>query len=270
MKPQLIPAIREKQPLVHNITNYVTVNDCANIVLAMGASPIMADDAGEVEDILSICDSLVLNIGTLNARTIESMLIAGRKANALGKPVILDPVGNGASALRTQTTNRLLEEIRFAVIRGNISEIKVAASGLGQTRGVDANDADAANISTTQQIAADLARSTQAVVAITGAVDIISDGNRTYAIKNGHPLMGRITGTGCMCSCLVGSFCGLGGDYLEAAATAVTVMALAGELAQAQVEKAGLGTSSLRMGIIDTVSKMDAKTLERGMKIELL
>ena len=134
--------VRAKSPLVHNITNYVTVNDCANMVLACGASPIMADDAAEVEDITTICGGLNINIGTLNSRTIESMLKAGKKANALGHPVVLDPVGAGASALRTGTAYRLLDEVRFTVIRGNISEVKTLASGAGTTKGVDADVAD--------------------------------------------------------------------------------------------------------------------------------
>ena len=134
--------VRTKSPLIHNITNYVTVNDCANMVLACGASPIMADDAAEVEEITTICGGLNINIGTLNSRTIESMLKAGKKANALGHPVVLDPVGAGASALRTETAYRLLDEVQFTVIRGNISEVKTLASGAGTTKGVDADVAD--------------------------------------------------------------------------------------------------------------------------------
>ncbi len=270
MNPALITELKDKHPLVHNITNYVTVNDCANIILAIGGSPIMADDIDEVEDIISICDSLVLNIGTLNQKTIEAMVLAGKKANSLNKPVILDPVGNGASPLRTKTTNRLLEEVNFAVIRGNISEIKVAASGFGKTRGVDAGLGDALNIKAAAKLAKDFAKTTKSVIAITGETDIISDGNTAYGIKNGHPLMSKITGTGCMCSCLVGCFCGITGNFLEAAATAVTIMGLAGESAQAEVEKNRLGTGSLRIKLIDAVSNMNANILERGMKIELL
>ena len=134
--------VRSTCPLIHNITNYVTVNDCANMVLACGASPIMADDAAEVEDITTICGGLNINIGTLNSRTITSMLLAGKKANLLGHPVVLDPVGAGASQLRTDTANRLLREVKFTVIRGNISEVKTLASGAGTTKGVDADVAD--------------------------------------------------------------------------------------------------------------------------------
>ena len=134
--------VRKNSPLIHNITNYVAVNDCANIILACGASPIMADDSSEVEEITSICGGLNINIGTLNSRTIESMILSGKKANALSHPVVLDPVGVGASALRTDTAIRLLEAIQFAVIRGNISEIKTLAGSASSTQGVDANVAD--------------------------------------------------------------------------------------------------------------------------------
>ena len=134
--------VRKKCPLIHNITNYVTVNDCANIVIACGASPIMSDDKNEVADITAICAGLNINIGTLNSRTIESMIIAGKTSNQLNHPVVLDPVGAGASKLRTETAIKLVEEVKFAVIRGNISEIKTLASGSGTTKGVDADVAD--------------------------------------------------------------------------------------------------------------------------------
>ena len=184
--------VRTKSPLIHNITNYVTVNDCANMVLACGASPIMADDAAEVEDITTICGGLNINIGTLNSRTIESMLKAGKKANALGHPVVLDPVGAGASALRTGTAYRLLDEVRFTVIRGNISEVKTLASGAGTTKGVDADVADRVteeNLDGAVAFAKAFAAKTGAVVAITGAIDIVADGAKAYCIRNGHPMI---------------------------------------------------------------------------------
>ena len=143
MLGELLDNVRRRHPLVHNITNYVTVNDCANILLACGGSPIMADDAGEAEEITALCAGLNINIGTLNARTIPAMLAAGKKANQLGRPVVLDPVGAGASRLRTDTALGLLDQVRFAVVRGNISEIKTLALGSGSTRGVDAGVGDA-------------------------------------------------------------------------------------------------------------------------------
>ena len=175
----LFANVRAKSPLVHNITNYVTVNDCANIVLACGASPIMADDAAEVEDITSLCAGLNLNIGTLNSRTIPSMLLAGHTANRLGHPVVLDPVGAGASHLRTETALRLLREVKFTVIRGNISEIRTLAAGSGTTKGVDADAADKVTDETldkTVAFAKAFAARTGAVVAVTGASDIVAEG----------------------------------------------------------------------------------------------
>ena len=195
----LFANVRAKSPLVHNITNYVTVNDCANIVLACGASPIMADDAAEVEDITSLCAGLNLNIGTLNSRTIPSMLLAGHTANRLGRPVVLDPVGAGASHLRTETALRLLREVKFTVIRGNISEIRTLAAGSGTTKGVDADTADKVTDETldkTVAFAKAFAARTGAVVAVTGAIDIVADGERAFCIRNGHPMMSAVTGTG--------------------------------------------------------------------------
>lgn len=174
--------LRRTCPLIHNITNYVTVNDCANMVLACGASPIMADDAAEVEDITTICGGLNINIGTLNSRTITSMLLAGKKANQLGHPVVLDPVGAGASRLRTDTAFRLLRDVKFTVIRGNISEIKTLASGAGTTKGVDADVADKvteANLDSAVAFAKAFAAQTGAVIAITGAIDIVADAEKS-------------------------------------------------------------------------------------------
>ena len=265
--------LRAKKPIIHNITNYVTVHSCANIILAAGAAPIMADAPEEAEDIISICDALVINIGTLNQRTIESMFLAGKKANALGKPVILGPVGNGASPLRTQTVNRLLQEVQFAVIRGNISEIKMAAMGVGNARGVEADSTDAADLGTTAQLAKNLAKQTGAVIAITGEVDVVANPYKAYAIRNGHAKMGAITGSGCMCNALISCFAALereSGDYLDATATAVAMMGLAGEIAYANTFAKGLGNGSFDTAIIDAISLLDDQSLKDGMKIELL
>jgi hydroxyethylthiazole kinase len=256
--------IRAKKPLVHHITNYVTVNDCANIVLAIGASPIMADDIDEVETITSISSALVINIGTLNRRTIESMVAAGKKANELGIPVVLDPVGAGASALRNETTERLLAEVKVTVLRGNMSEIRFTAGLEADTKGVEVSEADQ-KIGTDEgtQVAQNVARKFGCVVAITGPTDIITDGKRTIYIENGTKHMSNVTGTGCMCSSLVGAFCGVldGERYspLIAAAGGVLVMGLSGELAYEATKHLGYG--SFRTGIIDAVSKMDGDTL---------
>ena len=264
--------VRAKSPLVHNITNYVTVNDCANMVLACGASPIMADDAAEVEDITAICGGLNINIGTLNSRTIESMLKAGKKANALGRPVVLDPVGAGASALRTETAYRLLDEVRFTVIRGNISEVKTLASGAGTTKGVDADVADRVteeNLDGAVAFAKAFAAKTGAVVAITGAIDIVADGTKAYCIRNGHPMMSAITGTGCQLSALTAAFLTANpGQPLEAAAAAVCAMGLAGEIAHARLTPLD-GSATYRNYIIDAIYNMTPAQLEEGAKYEV-
>ncbi len=263
--------VREKNPLVHCITNYVTVNDCANALLAIGASPVMADDIDEVVEIASLANALVLNIGTLNVRTVQSMVAAGIRAMELRRPVILDPVGAGASRLRTDTARDLIRAIPFAVIRGNVSEIKTLVAGSGTTRGVDADERDWDGDALVDVIASagTLARRTGAVVAVTGATDIVSDGARVFAIRNGHPLMARITGSGCMLSALVGAFCGASPDrLLDAVVAALCAMGLAGELAAARTEKENAGTGSFRTYLIDSLSKMDETTLAGGMKLE--
>ncbi len=257
-------------PLVHAITNYVTVNDCANILLAAGASPIMADDADEVAEITALCSATVINIGTLNRRTVESMLIAGREANRLGHPVILDPVGAGASNLRTQTAQRLLDNVRFSIIRGNISEIKTLAMGSGQTMGVDANLADRItdeNLPSALPYLRAFSKKTGAIIAVSGAIDIITDAQTTYVCRNGHPAMSKITGTGCMLSCLCAACAAANPtNILAATAAAFAAMGLAGEL----TAKRAAGTGSLRTHIIDTVSNMTANDLKAGAKIEQL
>ena len=264
-----VDAVREKTPLVHNITNYVTVNDCANILLACGGAPIMADDIGEVEEITSICNTLVINIGTLNARTIDSMICAGQKANALGHPVILDPVGAGASLLRTETVFSLLKAVKFSVIRGNISEIKTVYAGSGTTKGVDADEADVVrceNLDETLAFAKELSGRTGAVIAITGAIDIVASAEKAYVIRNGHPMMSRITGTGCMLTSVIGAYCGTGEPVLEATAAAVAAMGLCGELAAGKAET--LGTGSFRVALIDAMSQMTGASLMEGIQVE--
>lgn len=269
---EIVDNVRNKTPLVHSITNYVTVNDCANILLACGASPIMADDLSEVEEITSICSALVINIGTLNERTISAMLKAGKRANELNHIVVLDPVGAGASHLRTSTTAQLVEELKFTVIRGNISEIKTVAQGSGTTRGVDADVSDKVtdeNLDQATGFAKELSAKTGAVIAITGAIDIVADRNKAYIIRNGNALMSKITGTGCMLTTVIAAYCAANPDHvLDAAAAAVSAMGLCGELAYDRMSKNGDGTSSYRNHIIDFMSKMDGELLLGGMKVE--
>ena len=264
--------VRRTCPLIHNITNYVTVNDCANMVLACGASPIMADDAAEVEDITTICGGLNINIGTLNSRTITSMLLAGKKANQLGHPVVLDPVGAGASRLRTDTAFRLLRDVKFTVIRGNISEIKTLASGAGTTKGVDADVADKVteeNLDSAVAFAKAFAAQTGAVIAITGAIDIVADAEKAYCIRNGNAMMSSITGTGCQLSALTAAFVTANpGHPLEAAAAAVCAMGLAGETAHKRLTPLD-GNSTYRNYIIDAIYNMTPDQLEEGANYEV-
>lgn len=270
---EMLENVRKNQPLIHNITNYVTVNDCANILLAAGASPIMSDAIAEVEEITTICGGLNINIGTLNERTIPSMLVAGKKANELGHPVILDPVGAGASALRTNTALELIEKVQFTVIRGNISEIKTLANGSGTTKGVDADVSDKVteeNLEMAVLFAKSLAKKTGAVVAITGAIDIVADSERAYCIYNGHPMMSTITGTGCQLSALITAFVTANPENpLKATATAVCAMGLCGEIAHKRFSELD-GNSSYRNYIIDAMYNLDGETLDSGAKYKMI
>ncbi|MEQ8199270.1 MAG: hydroxyethylthiazole kinase [Clostridiaceae bacterium] len=266
----LLEKIREKGPLVHHLTNYVTVNDCANITLAIGASPVMADDINEVKDMVSLASSLVINIGTLNSRTVESMLAAGKKANERGIPVILDPVGAGATPYRTEVAKKILGDIKLSVIRGNISEIKALCGLDSVTKGVDAAEAishDKDKISAEMDFARKAAKKLKAVIAITGAIDIITNGESLYTVENGHKIMSRVTGTGCMCSSLIGSCLGTGEDILTAALSGVAAMGIAGEVAYEKVKEKNLGTGSLKVYIIDEIFKINKETIIKRGKI---
>lgn len=272
MLENCITALREKTPLVHNITNYVTVNDVANVLLACGASPIMSDEPDDVCDITSICGGLNINIGTLNKRTIEAMFVAGRRANQLGHITLLDPVGAGASKLRTETAVKLMEEIKFDVIRGNVSEIKTLALGNGTTKGVDADVADAVsdkNLDTMVVFVKEFAKKANAIIAVTGAIDLVSDGERCYVIRNGRPEMSKITGTGCQLSGMMTAFVVANPESkLEAVAAAVCTMGLAGEIGFKNMQS-GEGNSTLRNRIIDAICNMDSDTLKEGAKYEV-
>ena len=267
-----IENVRKNVPLVHNITNYVTVNDVANVLLACGGSPIMSDEPEDVEDITTICGGLNINIGTLNKSSIEGMYRAGKRANELGHVVLLDPVGAGASALRTNTAVGLMDKISFTAIRGNISEIKTLALGSGTTKGVDADVADAVteeSLDSAVKFAKDLAKKTGSIIAITGAIDLVADSDRCYVIRNGKPEMGRITGTGCQLSGMMTAFLVANPEApLDAAAAAVCTMGLAGEIGWSRMQE-GDGNSTYRNRIIDAIFNMDGKTLDEGAKYEI-
>ena len=272
MFSKILSNVREKSPLVHNITNYVTVNDVANVILACGASPIMSDDSDEVEEITSICSGLNINIGTLNKNSIPSMFLAGKKANELNHPVLLDPVGAGASSLRTETALKLLKEIKFDVIRGNISEIKTLAAKSGTTKGVDADAQDAVtenNLESSVNFAKDFALRNKCILAITGAIDLVTDGSRCFVIRNGRPEMSKITGTGCQLSGLMTAFiCANPENKLEAAAAAVSTMGFTGEKAWSLMQKND-GNSTYRNRIIDAIYNMTDEELNQGAKYEI-
>ena len=272
MLKTMLNNVREKSPLVHNITNYVTVNDCANILLACGGSPIMSDDIGETEEITSICGGLNINIGTLNSRTIASMLAAGKKANACGHPVVLDPVGAGASRLRTETAYKLLDEVNFAAIRGNISEIKTLALGAGTTKGVDADVADTVTEETLDNaiaFAKKFSEKTGAVIVMTGAIDIVADGQKAYVIRNGHPMMSRVSGTGCMLSAITAAYLVANPEHpLAAAAAAVCAMGLIGQRAYERLAERD-GNVTYRNYIIDEMFNLSGDELEAGANYEV-
>lgn len=260
----LLYETREKNPLIHNITNYVTVNDCANAILAIGASPIMADDIAEVKEIVSISSALVINMGTLNQRTIASMIMAGRKANELNIPVILDPVGAGASTLRNKTVQEILSQVEIDVIRGNLSEISFLAGFKASTKGVDTAIVDEKNDAI--GIGKLVSDKYSCIVGITGKIDIISDGIRFAEIANGHKLLSKVTGTGCMTSALVSSFCGVTKDYYTATVAGIATMGISGEIA---FEKTGIiGTGSFHISIINALSNMNSIYFSERVKID--
>ncbi len=265
---QLLEDIRKNVPLVHNITNYVTVNDCANVVLAVGASPIMADDILEAAEITAISQSLVLNIGTLNQRTVESMIAAGRKANELGIPVVFDPVGAGASGFRNNTVKQILSNVIIAILRGNLSEMSYIAGLQVNTKGVDSAEED--NKIDGVSVAKKVAEIYGCVAAITGAVDVVSDGTRVTKISNGHKMLSKVTGTGCMTTALAGSYAGAANingskDYYSAAIGGIMTMGIAGEMA---FETAGhMGTGSYHINIIDAVSILSNEIIEERARV---
>lgn len=265
--------VRASSPLVHCITNYVTVNDCANALLAVGASPIMSDEPADVEDISSLCGGLVLNIGTLNQHSVEGMQKAGRRAGELGHPIVLDPVGAGASKLRTATAGSLLDELKVRIVRGNMSEIKALAGAAATTRGVDVNPDDvvsAENLVANAQFVRGLSARWGAIVAVTGAIDIVADSQRAFAVRNGTPLMGKITGAGCMLTCLVGAFAIANPDQpLEATVAAVASMGLAGQTAASRM--GGLdGNGSFRAYVLDALTRLDGADLDTDARVELI
>ena len=264
--------VRKSNPLIHSITNYVTVNDVANMILACGASPIMADDVNEVEEVTAMCQGLNINIGTLQLRTIESMLKAGKKATELQHPVIFDPVGISVSEFRAQAAFELLKEVPVSVIKGNMSEIRFLFDHSGITKGVDVNTEDTVtkdNLEYAVSYVKDAARVLNCVVAVTGKIDLVSDGHRCYVIYNGVKQMSQVTGTGCQLAGLTACFVAANKESVcEATAAAVCAMGLAGEIASSFMKK-NEGNATFRNRLIDAVYNMNKEVLDKGAMYEI-
>jgi hydroxyethylthiazole kinase len=252
--------LRKRKPLVHQITNYVVMNETANATLSLGALPVMAHAPQEVEEMAAMAGALVLNIGTLSEHWIEAMLLAGRAANAAGAPVVLDPVGAGATRYRTDTAKRLLDKLDVAVVRGNSAEIATLAGMQAEIRGVEAIGAEAGGA----ELARDVARSLGVVAAVTGPVDHVSDGQRILAVSNGHPLLGTVSGTGCMSTAVTGSFLAVRRDPpLEGAAEALAAFGVAGE--DAAVDARGPG--SFHVALYDALYNLDPTVLDDRVRV---
>jgi hydroxyethylthiazole kinase len=257
---QNLAEIRTQKPLIHNITNLVVMNYTANALLAMGASPVMAHAINEVEEMVSFAGALVLNIGTLTDDWVDSMLAAGKKAVSRGTPIILDPVGSGATSLRTASARKILSQVGVSVLRGNASEILSLRHADSRTKGVDSIHGvdDAARAGGT------LASELRTTLAITGPVDLVTDGERTVRISNGHPLLARVTGTGCTATTTIGAFLAVDPDPFSAAATALAYFGLAGELAAESANAPG----SFMIKLLDALYTITPEELQRRSRFE--
>ncbi|MFN2467402.1 MAG: hydroxyethylthiazole kinase [Gaiellaceae bacterium] len=252
--------LRESRPLVHQITNYVVMNETANATLALGALPVMAHAPQEVEEMAAVAGALVLNIGTLSEHWIEGMLLAGRTANAAGVPIVLDPVGAGATRYRTETARRLLDELEVAVVRGNAAEVATLAGRAAEIRGVESIGAAESGASLAQAAAQGLG----VVAAVTGPVDHVSDGSRTIAVSNGHELLGTVTGTGCMATAVTGCFLAVRRDQpLAAAAEALVAFGVAGEDAAVGAK----GPGSFHVALYDALHALDPDRLDEWAEV---
>lgn len=270
MLKEILENVQESKPLIHVITNYITANDCANILLASQAKAIMADDPHEAEDITSISNGLCINIGTPNDRKLKAITLACKKANALHHPVLLDPVGAGASEYRNEALKQLLEEVHFDVIRGNISEIKALLFQTGTNTGVDASEEiSSSGIDSVIALAEETAKHFHSIIVITGKIDIITDGKETYCVYNGHPYMSRITGTGCMLSALMSAYITSNPSQMtEACVCACCAMGIAGETGVRRMSTLD-GNASLRNYMIDAIFNMTPQQLESQAKYEM-
>jgi len=265
-----LTAVRQEKPLVQCITNFVTVNDCANIILAAGGSPTMASHPLEVEDAVCSVQALVCNMGAIDK--VDAMILAGKTANRLGIPVVLDPVGAGGTQLRREAVKRLLDEVHFTVIRGNASEIRYLAGQQCTGSGVDVSDLDEItedNLDPAVSMAADLAERLGSVIAISGKIDVITDGRESCVLYNGCATMARITGSGCMLTALIGAFCGGDQNHFAAVCSAVAAMGICGEIAEEKRLRNGTGNATFRTDLIDAVFNLTEEQLEKGVRYEI-
>lgn len=253
-----LTSLREKKPLVHNITNYVVMNNTANALLAIGASPLMAHAHSEMNDIVTIASALVINIGTLDEYWVDSMFMATEKANALNKPWVLDPVGAGASGYRNEVLKKLIE-LKPTVIRGNASEIMALVNINLASKGVDSTHQSGEAL----QAAIGLSTSTGAVVCISGETDYVVNAEKVVKIQNGHPLMGRVTGMGCTATAIIGAFLPAANNAFEAVVSAMTIMGIAGELA---AEKA-TGPGSFQVAFYDALFILEKKQISAKINV---
>lgn len=244
--------VRKENPLVHNITNVVVTNFTANGLLALGASPVMAYAPEEVGDMAKIAGALVLNMGTLNSETVESMIIAGKSANAHGVPVIFDPVGAGATPYRTEMAGRIMREVKISIIRGNAGEIANIAGFQAEVKGVDAGNVQGNQI----DLAITGARKLQTIIVVTGKEDVITDGTTTFVGRNGHPILTKVTGTGCLLTSVIGAFAAVEKIYWPHA-SAVTAYGIAAELARERTASKGPG--SFQMEFLDQLASVSGQ-----------
>src|SRR5665648_120922 len=257
----MIEKIHQERPLIHNITNMVAMNDSANIILAVGGLPVMAHAQEEVGEMVKAAGALVLNIGTLTPEHIESMIIAGKVANSLKIPVILDPVGAGATNLRTESALRLQEKIKINIVRGNFAEISILAGLKGNIKGVESIGTEKNSV----EIACSLARKYNQVAIITGKQDVVTDGKTVIEIDNGSPMLGTITATGCMVTSLIATFAAVGEDYLLASTGALVCFGLAGERAAVKAQ----GPGSFKVNLFDEIYNLNEKIIGEGLKVNI-
>ncbi len=256
---ELLSRVRENKPLVHHITNWVTIYDCANVVRTIGALPVMAHAAPEVEEMVGISSALVLNIGTLTPDVIEAMKLAATAANKKGIPIVLDVVGAGATKYRTDTCNELINEFKISVIKGNAGEIGVLAGANAEVRGVESMGVEGDRI----DIAKGLSDAKRATVAMTGKQDIVAGNGKVFLVDNGSEWMGKIVGTGCMAASVIGAFVAVEKDYPLAAAAALSAYGIAGELAA----KGAKGPGTFKEAFFDELYNLDKEKLSKMAKI---